>query len=63
MVHQMKVIIEKKDGTGQDQQLLIFAGQKLETLRTLSDYNIQLGNTLWLSLRLCGGTSRRSPTF
>ena len=45
-IEKVKAIVEKKKGISLDQQLLIFAEQKLKDGLTLSDYNIQNGSTV-----------------
>ena len=46
-IEKVKAIVEKKKGISSDQQLLIFAGQKLiKDGLTLSDYNIENGSTV-----------------
>ena len=45
-IEKVKAIVEKKKGISSDQQLLIFAEQKLKDGLTLSDYNIQNGSTV-----------------
>ena len=47
-VKDIKVKIQDKVKIPLDQQRLIFAGKEMEDERTLSEYNIQKGSTLYL---------------
>lgn len=49
-----------RPGIPPGEQRLIFAAQQLEDHRTLADYRVREGDTLYLVLRLRGGTLHES---
>ena len=55
LVEEAKMEIERLEGTPVDQQFLYFAGKRLYDNRMLGDYNIEDGDVLHLTIRLCGG--------
>ncbi len=63
----VKELIQSKEGISPDEQRLIYAGKQLEDGRTLEEYDIELGCTWYLVLRLRGGmfhpTSGRQDFF
>lgn len=53
----LKEMISKKEGHPPQQQRLLFAGQQLEDTRTLSDYGINSGSTVQMSIRIQRGAN------
>lgn len=51
-IEAIKLQIKDHEGIHEDKQRLVFNGQQLEDSRTVSDYNIQNGDTVHLVLRI-----------
>lgn len=50
-IEEVKSTIQDKEGIPVNQQRLIFKGERLEGGRTLSDYNVQNGSSVYLVLQ------------
>eukprot|EP00747_Dinoflagellata_sp_TGD_P182182 gnl/TRDRNA2_/TRDRNA2_36305_c0_seq1.p1 gnl/TRDRNA2_/TRDRNA2_36305_c0~~gnl/TRDRNA2_/TRDRNA2_36305_c0_seq1.p1 ORF type:complete len:112 (+),score=24.53 gnl/TRDRNA2_/TRDRNA2_36305_c0_seq1:30-365(+) len=61
-VEQLKAEIQAREGTPQDQQVLIYAGRQLEDSRTLEDYDVQWESLMHLVL-YSGSTAGLSKSF
>ena len=55
-IEHVKELVFQKEGVPVGQQRLIYSGKQLEDGRTLADYAVQPESTLYLVLRLRGGS-------
>ncbi|KAM0935603.1 putative Ubiquitin-like domain-containing protein [Dioscorea sansibarensis] len=56
-VWNIKSKISEKEDISIEEQRLVFSGKQLEDDRTLADYEVQAGSTIYLVLRLRGGAA------
>ncbi|KAF2502698.1 integral membrane protein [Lophium mytilinum] len=54
-IDNLKTIVQDKEGIPPDQQRLFFVGKQMEDMRTLSDYHVMNGDTIFLIPRRRGG--------
>ncbi len=55
-VDQLQTKIYNKERVPKDQQKLVYNGKQLEPGKKLQDYNIMSGDTIYMTLRLRGGS-------